>query len=81
MGFSISESLEVIHDSDHLVVPDRHHPPILLTSFLTMPMEQPVSILDYKNANYEELNKIFSDVNGMDILSSNVLDKSFSKFN
>ena len=43
-------------------------------------MEQPVSILDYKNDNYEELNKIFCEVNWMDILSSNDLDNSGSTF-
>ena len=81
--FSNIELLEVVHSNDYLVVPDRHHPPMLLTiptfSQDTI-LKQPVLVLDYKNANYEELNKVFSEVNWMDVLSSNDLDNSVSKF-
>ena len=37
-------------------------------------------MLDYKNANYEELNWIFNEVNWMDVLCSDDLDNSVSKF-
>ena len=83
LGFSNTESLEVIHANNYLVVPDRHHPPILLMMLMGSPnsiLEQLVSILDHKNANYEELNKIFSIVNWIGILTSNDLDNSVSKF-
>ena len=83
LGFSKIESLEVLYANDYLVDPDHHYPPIVLTMPIDNQntfLEQSVLMLNYKNANYEELNKIFNEVNWRDVLYSDDLDKSVSKF-